>query len=251
MNPRSVDPPPTYGSMKNGHLLIALAVRGPREAAERDDPGFAQDRKVLDRFVVDLLEAELLVPVGVIVQRDAVEAAAPRIAGRGAPVEPDGALRVQIRGLGCQGRAGLQACTRSRPMGSLPSPGCCDHWDSSRPPRSINRRRVGQNVSSARPVRLLEIEVRAIVFRRAHPKAVEGRLCRLAPAAEERQRAAAMEQTRGGELRFDALVAQDRIAAAHIEQVVRAHVMRVPDAEREAAARVRTLEERVPASAPR
>ena len=36
---------------------------------------------MLDRFVVDLLEAEQLVPVGVIVQRDAVEAAAPGIAG--------------------------------------------------------------------------------------------------------------------------------------------------------------------------
>ena len=56
-----------------------------------------------------------------------------------------------------------------------------------------------------------------------------------------------MEQARRGELRFDALVAQDRIAAAHIEHVVRADVMRVPGAEREAAAIVRALEERVPA----
>ena len=118
------------------------------------------------------------------------------------------------------------------------------------PPRSISRRRVGQSVKRGRPVRLSKIEVRAIVFRRAHPKAIEGRLCRLAPATEERQRAAAMEQTRRGELRFDALVAQDRIAPAHIEHVVRAHVMRVPDAEREAAAIVRTLEERVPARHP-
>ena len=59
-----------------------------------------------------------------------------------------------------------------------------------------------------------------------------------------------MEQTRGGELRFDSLVAQDRIAAAHVDHVVRAHVMRVTGAEREASARVRTLEERVPARHP-
>ena len=56
-----------------------------------------------------------------------------------------------------------------------------------------------------------------------------------------------MEQTRRGELRFDSLVAQDGIAAAHVEQVVRAHVMRVTGTESEASAIVRTLEERVPA----
>ena len=231
---------------EEGHLLIGLAVGGPRDGAQRDDPGFAQDRNVLDRFVVDLPETEPLVLVGVIVQRDAIEAAAPGIPWRRSPVEPDSALRMEIRGLGAKAR---QGCRRVHGL---------DRWEIS---LAGPQRPLGQFQTSAqhqqapcrperqrgRPVRLSKIEVRAIVLRRAHPDAIEGRLCRLAPAAEERQRAAAMEQTRGGELRFDALVAQDRIAAAHIEQVVRAHVMRVPDAEREASAIVRTLEERVPA----
>src|SRR5207244_6994882 len=44
------------------NLLIALAVCRARDATERNDPGFTQDRKVLNRFVVDLVEAEPLVP---------------------------------------------------------------------------------------------------------------------------------------------------------------------------------------------
>ena len=35
--------------------------------------------------------------------------------------------------------------------GEVPCPGRCDHWDSSTPPRSINKRRVGQSVSVADP----------------------------------------------------------------------------------------------------
>src|SRR6266536_3448987 len=56
-----------------------------------------------------------------------------------------------------------------------------------------------------------------------------------------------MEQPRRGELRFDALVAQDRVTAAHVEHVVRTHVMRIAGAEREATAVIRALEERMPA----
>src|SRR4029077_18723265 len=79
------------------NLLTILAVGGPRDAVERDDPGFAKDREMLDRFVVDLPETQLLVLVAVIVQRDTVEAAPPGIAGRGAPLESDGSLRMPIR----------------------------------------------------------------------------------------------------------------------------------------------------------
>ena len=70
------------GQHEERDLLIALAERRLRQPAQRDDPGFAQDREVLDHLVVDLPEAELLIAVGVVVQRDAVEPAAPGIARR-------------------------------------------------------------------------------------------------------------------------------------------------------------------------
>src|SRR5947207_626370 len=71
-------------------------------------PGFTQDAKVLNRFVGDLVEAEPLVRVGVIVQRDAVETAASRVAGRGARVGPRGALGMEIRGPGPKARQGCR-----------------------------------------------------------------------------------------------------------------------------------------------
>src|SRR4029453_19192427 len=85
-------------------LLIVLVERGLHPAAERDDPGLAQDRKMLDPLVVDLAEAEGIVPVGVVVERNAVIASASRIAWRSAPVEPNGSLGVEIGGRGAESR---------------------------------------------------------------------------------------------------------------------------------------------------
>src|SRR6185295_15195112 len=67
----------------------------------------------------------------------------------------------------------------------------------------------------------------------------------LPPAAEQRQRAAAIEESRREELRLDPLVAGERDAAAQIDHVVRTHVPRVARAQREAPTAVRALEERV------
>jgi hypothetical protein len=80
------------GQHEKRDLLIALVQRRLGQPAERDDPGFAQDWKVLDYLVVELTEAEFLIAVGVIVQRDAVEPSAPGIAFCAAPVEAGGAL---------------------------------------------------------------------------------------------------------------------------------------------------------------
>src|SRR5712671_2720390 len=127
---------------------------------------------MLDRFVIDLPETEPLVLVGVIVQRDAIEAAAPRIPWRRSPVEPRGALRMEIRGLRPEARQGCR---------------CVDGLDGSKLPLSGPLPPLGQLQTSAqhqqapcrperqgrRPVWLLKIEVRAIAFRRAHPKAIE------------------------------------------------------------------------------
>ena len=69
VNPRSVESAADIRQHEERDLLAALVERGLGQRAERDDPGFPQDREVLDGFVVDLLEAEMLVPVVVIVQR--------------------------------------------------------------------------------------------------------------------------------------------------------------------------------------
>jgi hypothetical protein len=83
-------------------------------------------------------------------------------------------------------------------------------------------------------VRLLELVAGALVLRRARSDAVKADLCRFAPATEDRQHAAVVEQVRRSELGFGPLVAVQRIAAAHVEQVVRAHVPPVADTERKA-----------------
>ena len=78
------------------NLLIAFQPCGLDETAQRDGPRLAQDREVLHHLVVHLLEAELVIVVLVVVERDAVEAAAARVVGGRTPVEADGALRVQV-----------------------------------------------------------------------------------------------------------------------------------------------------------
>ena len=54
--------------------LTVLLVRVLHPGVEREDPGFAQDREVRDAFVLDHLEAEVLVLILVIVQRGAEKA---------------------------------------------------------------------------------------------------------------------------------------------------------------------------------
>ena len=138
---------------------------------------------MLDHFVVDLPEAEPLVLVGVIVQRDAVKAAASRITWRRSPVESHGALRMEIRGFGRQGQAGWRVCTRSRPMETAPHRAAATTWTA---PASAQHQQAPcrPERQGGRPVRLREIEVRAIVFRRAHPDAIERRL--VSPRASHR-----------------------------------------------------------------
>src|SRR5581483_8304120 len=57
---------------------------------------------VLQRFVINLLEAVEIVRVGEVVEGDAEKSAAPRVAGRLARIETDGALRVQVGHLGAE-----------------------------------------------------------------------------------------------------------------------------------------------------
>ena len=87
-------------------LAVLLAARSARAPRNDEHPGFAQDRDVLDGFVLEHLEAEHVVPVVVVVQRHAVEAAAARVAGRRAPVEPDRALGVQVGDFSVEARKG-------------------------------------------------------------------------------------------------------------------------------------------------
>src|SRR4030095_181763 len=75
------------GQHEKGNLLIVFGVGGLCETVERDDPGFAQDREMLDHLVVDLTEAEFLVVVRVVVERDAVKPTAPGVSLCRAPVE--------------------------------------------------------------------------------------------------------------------------------------------------------------------
>jgi hypothetical protein len=65
-------------------------------AAERDGPGLAENREVLDRLVIDLVEAEIAAGVGLVVCGHAVVAAAARVARGGPPVEAHRRLRVDV-----------------------------------------------------------------------------------------------------------------------------------------------------------
>ena len=55
-----------------------------------------------------------------------------------------------------------------------------------------------------------------------------------------------MEQARGDELGFGQLVAEDAVAAADVDVVVRAHVTPVSQSQRQTAAAVGVLQERIP-----
>jgi hypothetical protein len=124
-----------------------------------------------------------------------------------------------------------------------PSPGrsaAAQHQD---PPRGIK-------LQQRRAIRLLEEVVAAIVLDGVVADAVEADLRRLAPAAQHRQVAATVEDARRDELRLDALVAGDGVAAAEVDLVVGADVEGAAEAEREAAARVGAVEEWMPAQRP-
>ena len=121
--PRSVRAAAERRQHEERHLLTVLLDRGLDAAAEREHPGLAQDREVLDRLVVDHLEAERVVRVVVVVQRHAVEAAAAGVAGRRAPVEADRALRVKVGDLGAESRAGRPACRPFSTDGDVPLAG--------------------------------------------------------------------------------------------------------------------------------
>ncbi len=97
-----------------------------------------------------------------------------------------------------------------------------------------------------RRVRLAERVVRFIVEHRGLAESEEADLCRLAPAAEQRQAAAAFEQPRCVELDFRALVAGDRVAAADVDVIGRTDVVGIPGAEGEAAAAIGAFEEGMP-----
>src|SRR6187551_1385387 len=78
------------------NLLIAFQPRRLDETTHRDGPRLAKDREMLDDLVIHLLEPERIIPVCVIVERDAVETATARIVGGRTPIDADGGLRVQV-----------------------------------------------------------------------------------------------------------------------------------------------------------
>ena len=204
---------------------------------------------MLDRLVLHQPEAEFVVAIVVVVQGGADEAATAGVAGRSAPVEPHRALRVQVGDFGSEAGqvlwrvSGLDRRERAfpgllRPLGELDAAAQHQH-----PPG----REEGQQCVA---VRLLKEVVGAVVLRGVRSQAVEADLRRLAPAADHRQLAATVEHPRREELDFGPLVARDRIAGPRIDGVVGAHIVGVADAEREAAAGIGALEERVPAQGP-
>src|SRR5262245_25905714 len=95
-------------------------------------------------------------------------------------------------------------------------------------------------------MRLPEGIARLIAFRRPISHAKEPDLCCLAPAAENGQLAATVEQMRRCELRFDAFVAGNAVAAAQVDEGVGADGTLIAGAEREAASGVRARKERIP-----
>ncbi len=103
----------------------------------------------------------------------------------------------------------------------------------------------GPEVEIRRPVRLREAVIRAVVDGRADPGPVVADLRRPAPAADQRQHAAAIEQPRGHERPFESEVALRGGAAAQIDEVVGTDVPAVPGAHGEPAARVRAVEIRM------
>ena len=197
----------------------------------------------------DHLEAECLVPILVIVQGGAEEGAAAAVLRGGAPVESNGALGVQVVDFRTQPGERLRRVPfldrRERTLAGLLGP--LRELDTAAQHQDFARR---ENREERRAVRLLKEEIGAVVNRRVRADAEEPDLRRFAPAANHRQVSPAVEQPRRDELRLGAFVAQDRVAAAHVDVVVRAHVAGVADAEREPTAVVRAVQEGVPPQRP-
>src|SRR5204862_7875249 len=142
--------------------------------------GFAQDGEVLNGLVVDLLEAEGLAAVRIVVRRDTVEASAPGISGRRSPVEPNGALRVDVVRVGAKagqhrgsvsGLEGVSVAWLRRPLGKLQAP-----TQKQEPPS-------GADSEQRREVRLLEAVVLPVLLGGVHAQPVEADLRSLSPAA--------------------------------------------------------------------
>ena len=187
----------------------------------------------------------LVVAVVVLVDHRRKEAAATCVAGRRPPVEADAIREMQIVDLGAKARErrrrvrGLDGRVRStagllRPLRPL---------DAATQQQDLARRVV---VEHRGQVRLLEQVVGAVLVAGVVAETVEPDLRRFTPAAEHRERRAPMEQPRRDELRFEPLVVLEGPAAADVDVVVGTDERRPAEAEREAAACIRVLEERMP-----
>ena len=104
---------------------------------------------------------------------------------------------------------------------------------------------AGPNGQLRGGIRLLKAVVDTVLLRRVGANAVEADFGRIAPPSEDRERQRMSEEFGSDELRLDALVSAERDAAADIEGVIGADVFEVAGAEREAAAGVCAVEERM------
>ncbi len=200
---------------------------------------------MLHELIVDLAESEPVVPVAVIVRGDGVKAASARVAGRRPPVEANGRLRVQVRRrfrdagerrwcVELLDRRQSSTCALRRPLRELDA--TADHQQAARGP---DRQQRGS-------VTVLEPVVGAIRDGRVWSNPIEADLRRLAPAADDRQLPATVEEARGQEFGLGSLVARDAVAAPHIDIVVRTDVVHASHANREPIAVRGALEERMP-----
>ena len=188
-----------------------------------------------DALVFGQLESEIVVAILEIVDCGGKVRAAATVSGRRAPVESQGALRVHVGHFCAQsgqrlGRVDLFD-RRERTLARLLRP--LGELDAAAQHQVASPREDGQQ---CRPIGLLKEVVRAIVLRRIRANAVEADLCRFAPAADHREMPAPVEHAWRNELDLGALVVGNRVAATHVEVVIGAHVIRVADAQRKAAA---------------
>ena len=182
-------------------------------------------------------------------QRGTDEAAPAGIPGRRAPIESDGALSVYVGRLGAKSRQFFGRVPgfnrRERPLSRLLRPSAV--LDS---PAQHEGATCREDSEERRSVGLLKQVVGAIVLRRVLTDPVKADLSRLAPAAEHRELAPALEHPRRDEFDLRPFVAGKRIAAPQVDQVVAAHVVLVSQPQREAAARIGALEEGMPLQHP-
>ena len=227
-------------------LLVVLFGRVLHAGPQREDPRLAEDRDVLDRLVLHEGEPERVVVVAVIVHRGREEAAAARVVGGGAPVEANRALGMQVVDLRAQPGEGVRRVDgldrRRGPLTRLLGPA-----GQLRAAAQHEQAAGREDREQSRTVGTLEAVVGAVVVRRVVADAVEADLRRLAPAADHRQLAAAVEQARRVELGLGAFVVRERVAAAEVDRVVAADVGGMADTKREASARVGAVEEGMPA----